>query len=206
MSEGYAAPPPQAPAPRTRPATVTVAGLLMLLVALSAVIYLVASVAVLGAMTDAFEEALIDTDLEGSGGLLAATTLLSGVVYLLFGLTLAILTIFNNRGRNGARITTWVVGGVALCCGGLSLISLAVPDLGTAGMGDQANGPDPEELERLLTENLPGWFEPVTIATSVVGVLALAAALLLLALPPSNEFFRKPPEPFEPAPGYPPVG
>lgn len=207
MSEGFAAPPPPAPAPRKRPTTVTVAGLLMLLVTLCAVIYLVASIAVLGDMTTGFEQAYAGTELEDTAGLLAASTLIAGVVYLLVGLTLAILTIFNNQGKNGARITTWVVGGLGLCCGGLSLISTAAGDF-TAGMGEGQNQdlPDNEEVVEIIADHVPGWFDPVIMTTTVVGVLALAVALLLLALPPSNEFFRKPEQPFEPPPGYPPVG
>jgi hypothetical protein len=208
MSEGYAAPPPPEPARRARPTTVTIAGLLMLLVALAAVVYLAASIAVLGAMTDAFNEALADSaDFQDAGSLFAATTLIAGIAYLLFGIALAILTIFNNQGRNGARITTWVVGGIGLCCGGLSLLSLAFSDLTSGGIGGGADMPEPEEMERILNEHLPSWYEPLTTAGNVVGVLALAVALILLALPASNEFFRKPEQLFEPpAPGYPPVG
>ena len=63
-----------------------------------------------------------------------------------------------------------------------------------------------EAGERIINEHVPGWYEPVTIATIVVGLLALIAALILLALPASNEFFRRRPEPEPPTPGYPPVG
>jgi small-conductance mechanosensitive channel len=206
MSEGFAAPPPpSAPAPRKRPATVTIAGILLLVVALTALIYLVASFAALPDLTTGFEEAYADTELADMAGVLAAFTVIAGVVYLLFGITLAILTVFNNQGRNGARITTWVVGGIALCCGGLSLLGTALGDA-TAGMGQQdPDLPDTEEVVEIIAQYQPAWFEPVTITSNVVGVLALAAALLLLALPPSNEFFRKPEPQFEP-PGYPPVG
>ena len=206
MSEASPAPPPPMPAPRPRPATVTVAGLLMLLLALTAVVYVVASIVVLGPTTDAFNEAFAGTDLEDTGAVIAATSVATAVIYLLFGLALVILSVFNNRGRNGARIATWVVGGVALCCGGLSLISLAVPDLSTGGMGQQPDMPDAEEIERIVAEHLPSWYDPVIIGSSVVGVLALAVALLLLALPASNEFFRRPEQPPAQTPGYPPVG
>jgi hypothetical protein len=206
MSEGFAAPPPPAPAPRKRPATVTIAGLLMLVVLVVSVVYLVTSLAVLGSMSDAFEQAYAGTELEDAAGFLAAFTLIAGAVYLLFGVALGILTIFNNQGRNGARITTWVVGGIGLCCGGLSLIGTAIGDF-TAGMGaEDPDLPDNEEIVAILEEHVPGWYDPVIMTSTVVGVLALATALLLLALPPSNEFFRKPEPQFEPPPGYPPVG
>lgn len=205
MSEGFAAPPPPAPAPRRRPATVTIAGLLLLLVTLASVVYLVSSLTALGPMTEAFEEAYAGTELEDAAGFLAVFTTIAGVVYLLFGIALAILTIFNNQGRNGARITTWVLGGIGLCCGGLSLVTTALGDF-TSGMGEDPNLPETEEVVAIMEEHLPGWYDPVILTTTVVGVLALAIGLLLLALPPSNEFFRKPPPQFEPPPGYPPVG
>lgn len=213
VSEGYAAPPPPAPAARVRPTTVTLAGLMILLFLVAALVYLGASIAVLGPTTDAFNEAFAGTDFENSGGLFAATTLVGGIGYLLLAVTLGILTIFNNQGRNGTRIATWVIGGIGLCCGGLSLLSSAVSGMGTTGMPQDSTMPDPEELERILAEHLPGWYEPVVIVSNVGGVLLLAAALILLALPASNQFFRTPappatgPEPgYPPSPGLPPVG
>ena len=207
MSEGFTAPPPPTPESRPRPTSVTVAGLLMWLVALCAVIYLVASLAVIGSFTDAFAEAFAGTDAEGAEGITAVVSaVVPSVGYLLVAVTLLILTIFNNRGKNGSRIATWIVGGVAACCCGLNLLSSAVTDLGTVGTTPEAGMPDPEELQRIINEHVPGWYEPVTIATIVVGLLALIAALILLALPASNEFFRRRPEPEPPTPGYPPVG
>ncbi|QSB15011.1 hypothetical protein JQS43_01060 [Natronosporangium hydrolyticum] len=208
MSDGFTAPPPpSAPAPRTRPTTVTIAGILMLVVAVAALIYLIASVAALGDLSDGFEAAYEGTELADIAGVMAASTLIAGVVYLLFGIALAILTVFNNQGRNGSRIATWVVGGVGLCCGGVSLIGIALGDV-TSGMGDtdDPNLPDTEEIVEIMAQYEPGWFAPLTTTSTVIGVLALAAGLLLLALPPSNEFFRKPEQQFQPPPGYPPVG
>lgn len=210
MSEGYAVPPPPGPPPaRVRPATVTVAGLLILLVALAAVGYLVASIAAYPSFVDAFEQATAGTEAEDVAGFAAAGTLITGVVYLLIAAALAILTIFNNQGRNPARITTWVVGGLGLCCGGASLISIALGDF-TANMGGgEGETLDSDAVEQALVEHVPGWFDPVILTSTVVGVLALLGALILLALPPSNEFFRKPAPPAGPSPGYPgypPVG
>jgi amino acid transporter len=206
MSEGFTAPPPPTPEPGRRPATVTVAGLLMLVVALCSVIYLVASLAVIGAFTDLFAEAFAGTDAEGSEGVLATVSVvLPSVAYLLIAVTLLILTVFNNRGRNGSRIATWIVGGVAACCCGINMLSTAFTDLGAAGTGSP-DFPDAGEIERLYSEHVPGWYDPTTITVIVVSLLALVVALILLALPASNEFFRRRPEPEPPTPGYPPVG
>lgn len=204
MSEGYAAPPPPpgAPPARIRPATVTVASWLLVLVVVFAAVYLIASIAALPDFVDAFEEAFAGTESDDFATVAAWFTLIAGVVYLLVGIALAILAIFNNRGRNPARIVTWVVGGLGVCCGGLNLISTAVGSV-TSNMGGGSDTPDAEEMERIFTEHLPGWLAPVTLTANLAGVLLVVAALLLLALPPSNEFFRKPEQPFEPPPGYP---
>lgn len=206
MSEGFATPPPPSPgpAPRQRPATVTVASLLILVLVLAALAYVIATAATVGAMGDAFREIYAGTEMEDVAGVVGASSLIGGLIYLAIAITLGILTIFNNQGRNGSRIATWVVGGLGLCCGGLSLITYALGDI-TAGMGDDPQLPDTDEMVAIMERHLPGWLDPVLLTSNVLGVLALAVAVLLLALPPSNEFFRKPEPHFEP-PGQPPVG
>jgi hypothetical protein len=59
------------------------------------------------------------------------------------------------------------------------------------GAGNNANGPDPAEVQRRLEAGLPGWYNPITTTLSVISLLALLGALILLALPASNPFFRK---------------
>jgi hypothetical protein len=59
----------------------------------------------------------------------------------------------------------------------------------------------------MLEEALPDWLTPLSVAGTAISVLALLAALILLALPASNDFFRRqppqPPQPVEPPPPYP---
>lgn len=208
MSEGFSAPPPPPSGPppaRVRPATVTAASWLLVIVAVIAAVYLIASVSAISDYNAAFEEAFAGTESEDFAGVAAIiAAIFTGGLYLLVAVTLAILAIFNNQGRNPARIVTWIVGGLGVCCGGLNLVGTALGDV-TANMGGTEGAPDSEEMERILTEHLPSWLEPTLLTGNVLGVLVAAAALVLLALPPSNEFFRKPREPFEPpAPGYPP--
>lgn len=206
---GFGGPPPQpgfggpAPAPRRRPVTVTVAGLLLLLTAVLAVVYLIANIAVVSDLDAAYKEAFAGTEAEDTTGFVTAFSIGGGVGYLLVALTLAILTAFLFQGRNGARITTWVVGGLGVCCGGLALASAT---LSNVGLPDDPNMPSQEEINDILAAHLPGWYGPVILVANIVGVLAVAVALILLALPPSNAFFRKQEEPFEPPPGYPQSG
>ena len=119
------------------------------------------------------------------------------IVLLLLAVVLGVLALFNNQGRNGARITTWIVGGIMVCCVGGGLLSNAAGGFNTGG-GTTANGPSPEEIQRRLEEALPSWVTPVSLLLGVLSLIALIAALVLLALPKANPFFRKPTAGWEP--------
>jgi hypothetical protein len=140
----------------------------------------------------------------------AATSVIVSVVGLLFAIAFVVLAIFNNRGKNASRIVTWVLGGISLCCSGVSLAGSAFSSSMNFDSGD-SDVPDASEIQRRLEDALPGWYMPVTITIAVISLLALLVALILLALPPSNAFFRKPAPVWEPPvpgaayPGYPPV-
>jgi hypothetical protein len=207
MSEGFASPSSQpAPAPRVRPPTVTVANLLLLVVAAVYVISFIMTISITGTMRDVFEEAFAGTEAEGGEGFAVGIFIGIAAIYLLVAIGLVVLAVLNNQGKNPARIVTWVIGGIGLCCTGISLLTSGVGGGGSFG-GTGTDGVDQEELERQLQDALPSWYEPATLAFYVIAILALAGALLLLALPPSNEFFRKKEPPFEPpAPDYPQVG
>lgn len=191
-----------------RPTVVTVADWLLWL---TAALYIVSSIVPLlfvGTYADIYEQAYAGTEAEGTEGIAVGGLVATSVLFLLLGIGFALLGIFNNQGRNGSRITTWVLGGIALCCSGLGLLLSGLT--GSMGGMEVEGGPDPDEIERLLSEELPGWLEPLNLVGSIVSVLALLVALVLLALPPANEFFRKRPEEdvFEPPPpsGPPPAG
>ena len=198
---------PSAPgAPPARPMVVTVADWLLWLAAALYIITSISTLAYTGTYSDVYEQAYAGTEAEGGEAFAVGAVVATGVFFLLLGVAFAVLAMFNNQGRNGARITTWVLGGLALCCSGVGLLLSGL----TSGMEgpEVEGGPDPAEVERLLTEELPGWIEPFNLVGSVVSVLALIAALVLLALPQAHPFFRRPsPEDtFEPPPpGYPPA-
>lgn len=208
MSEGFATPSQPAPAPRVRPATVTVANLLLLVVAAVYVIGFIMALSISGTVSDVFRDEFAGTEAEGAEGFAVAVFIGASVFNLLIAIGLVVLAMLNNQGRNVARIITWVVGGIGLCCAGLGLVGSGLG----AGGGTAGNGVDQEEVQRRLEDALPSWYEPLNLVILVVSILALAGALLLLALPASNAFFRKPPQSFEPPvpggsnPPYPQVG
>lgn len=191
---------PAAPAARARPSSVTTSSYLLFLVAAIQVFTLISLLAVMGTFTEVYDNAYADTEMAEAGSTMVAISLVGGtIISLLVAAGLVVLALLNNRGKNPARIVTWVLGGIFLCCSGFGLVANAV---GGAMMGSPTstdpNVPDSAEVQRMLEEAMPGWYTPVTTLLGVVSFVALLVALILLALPPSNEFFRKPQAAWEP--------
>lgn len=191
---------PAADEPRQRPTTVTVSSYLIWLTAAISVISSIIALSTIGTAMDVYRTAYEGTDAEGGEALVVGVTVVTVVIGLLFAAALAILAVFNNRGRNGARITTWVLGAISLCCTGAGLASTAM----TNSMNiDSGTGPDPRELERQLNEALPSWYNAANVTLTVISLLATLAAIILLALPASNAFFRAPQAAWDPSMPYP---
>src|SRR5881396_913913 len=94
---------------RVRPTTVTVATYLLYAMAAIELIAVILGFAMLPTLRRAYQEALANVE----GGSTAATIVtifgvVVGVFGLLFAVAFAILGYFDSRGRNGARVTTWV--------------------------------------------------------------------------------------------------
>ncbi|WFE25815.1 hypothetical protein O7623_20915 [Solwaraspora sp. WMMD791] len=193
-------PNPAAPPVKARPSTVTISSYLLFLTAALQVVGLIVALSVTGTMQQVYEDAYADFEgMEAIGTITTVTTIAGAIFGLLVAAGLVVLALLNNRGKNPSRIVTWVLGGIFLCCsgGGLAL-GAAGSALPTGTTGTDPNMPDPAQVQRDLEAALPGWYDPVNLLLGVVTVLALLAALILLALPPSNEFFRKPAVAWEP--------
>src|SRR5690606_10842637 len=103
----YATPPPPA---KRRPAVVTVASYLLCLVAVLQAFAAVLQLSQVGTLSEIYEEVFRDTELESQIGLTTATAVGSAILWLLVAAGLVVLAIFNAKGKNPARIVTWVVG------------------------------------------------------------------------------------------------
>lgn len=204
---------PPAPAAKQRPGSVTISSYLLYLVAALQLISFLISLPVIGPINEVYEEAYAGTELADAAGTFGTIGIIfSGVVLLIIAIGLVVLAVLNMKGKNASRIVTWVLGGIFLCCIGIGVVSgLAGGAMGAPGAPTDSNAPDPAEVQRMLEERLPGWFFPVSTALSVISLIAILVALILLALPASNEFFRRPqpvwepPMPGSPYPGYPPT-
>lgn len=190
--------------PRTRPTVVTVAVWLLYLAAALQLISLVVDLSQLSTIADTYEDAYRgtgDEDAMRTGAIFSTSA--GAVIGGLFGIAFILLGIFTGRGKNPARITTWVIAGLGVCCGTLGVIANAVS--GSLNLGSSDTGPSPEELRERLDAALPSWYNPVVLTLAVLVLLSLLTVIILLALPPSNEFFRKPEAVWQP-PTYPQAG
>jgi len=181
----YAVPPP----PKTRPSAVDTASTLLWVVVATQVISLIVLLLPndeLSAALDQFERD--HPDFEGAGGTI---TLIAGLVGVglttLIAVGLGVLAVFLRRGSQGARITTWVLGGLLALC---SVCGLAGTALSSSMTGTSDNA-DANELSRIIEENTPAWQATVSLIVNLVTLGALIAAIVLLALPVSNDYFRK---------------
>jgi hypothetical protein len=196
---------PGTSAPRSRPTVVTVSSYLLYFSAATSIISAVLSLTTIGTIRRVYADLYTGTSGAGTESLVVAASVVGVVINILFAAGLAILAIYNNRGRQGARISTWIVGGIFLCCNGFGLLGNAA----TSGMNLDAgntSGPSASDVEARLSDELPGWFTPVSTLLTVLTVLALLGAVILLALPAANAYFRKPQvawDPLNPYPGYP---
>jgi hypothetical protein len=213
-------------APRARPAVVTAAVALLYVAAAALVLdglLLLSLGGPLGhAMDAAYRNQQEIPENFGSSFAWVVVGVLTGI-YVLVGIGIAVLAIFDGKGRNGARITTWVfMGLLTLCCGCGGLFSAIsggagfTGNISTTGSSGQI---DQQAMQRILEQELPSWYTPVSATLSIVLALVGLAVIILLALPASNAFFRKTPETWTPpswpgapgdpgypqAPGYPQV-
>ncbi|SNT65014.1 hypothetical protein SAMN05421812_11989 [Asanoa hainanensis] len=184
------------------PGTVRISSYLLYLTAAIAVVSMAVSFSTIGAVREVYSDAFADVEMgESVDTFVVGGIIVIGVLTLLVAIGLVVLSFLNLRGKNVARIITWVLGGVyLLCCGGLSLAGAS----GFGGASSTDGGPDPAEIERQLDAALPDWYGPVNVVLQVIPILAVLVALILLALPASNEWFKPKAATWEPpTPGYP---
>ncbi|MEU6072397.1 hypothetical protein [Micromonospora sp. NPDC047074] len=200
-------------APARPPAVVTVAVAVLALMAVGALAYAAAGVAMRGGTLDRFRAAATGTSagpdqIDQVAALVGVSIVLTSVVSLLAGLLLAGLALGLRAGRDGARTATWVISALGLlvgCCGLALLVGQrAVP------LEPNENDRATAELYGLFADAYPSWWIPLGTGLSVGQVLGYLVVALLLALPAASAWFRRrpaPPGPIQPpaAPAPPPV-
>lgn len=192
---------PASSGPRPRPGVVTVASYLLYAVALIEVFRGIVTLTTYSATSEALTAVYEGTQMAGSAKTIALLSTVGGAV---LGIVLAagfvVLGLLNGKGKNVSRIVTWVIGGLSLCCTGVSLGGTALLSSLEPG-SNQAGGPSSAEVQARIDAAIPGWVTPVSTVTTVLILVLILATIILLALPASNEFFRKPAAPGYPYPG-----
>jgi hypothetical protein len=203
---------PGTPVQRLRPGTVTVASFLLFGLAFLQLISVVVQLTAVGTTVQAIRDygtQVGDTTTANAAATATQVTTYIAVAFaLIYAAAFAVLGMFVGRGRNAARITTWVLAGLSLCCGVAGLAGNAASGLMQGSSSSSAF--DSAAMTRFIQNKLPGWYTPVVATLSVLTIVLAVAVIILLALPASNEFFRKPAstgwEPPVPGSGYPPPG
>nr|WP_204341727.1 hypothetical protein [Micromonospora terminaliae] len=181
---------------------------MLLLMAVGAVAYAVASLLVTAGTVDRFREAARATgasggEIDGVASLLRGSTVLSAVLGVLVALLLLGLALGLLSGRAGARVATWVVAGLGLFCGCCALAVLVGQRAAPLRLG--ADERVTADLLARVGDAYPDWWIPVNAALSVAQILGYLVVAALLTLPSAGAFFhRRAPRP--PAGPTPPPG
>jgi hypothetical protein len=189
---------------------VTAASYLLYLIAALQIIGGIVAISTIDAMRKAYEVAYADfPDLRSNADAIATASAVGGlVIALLFAAGFITLGILDGKGKNPARIVTWVLAGISVCCFGFGALGSAFSNMLSGIGGGNANAPRPGDIQNALQDNLPSWYYPVETTVNILALLSAIAVIVLLALPASNAFFRKPQAVWEPPayPGVPPTG
>lgn len=185
---------PVSATPRPRPQAVTIAGALLMVVAVLAAINAIVGISLAGRLADAAREAYRSVpEVASQADTLANIARVSGIggglLYLVGAVGLVILALLDLRGRQPARVVTWVLAGLGVLCCGCGTIGNAFQ--GAFGrMGNTGNGAAAREAQQKMLDAQPGWYRPVSLTVSIIGVLCLIVVIILLAVPASNAYFK----------------
>jgi len=188
---------------KRRPATVTVATILMAIIGLG---YLITGAALFGQAGRAGARAG-----ELSGGLMenfaASATGVVAVLTIVVGLTLLGTANAIRAGSQAGRIVAWVVMGLLLFCG-LGGARSGAPDLG-GNVQIRVWQSDGSVRRQLAAESLPEAYSTtyriVSGTFAVFAMIAMIVAIVLLTRPSAGRWFRPAATPTGPPPGYHPM-
>lgn len=196
----YAVPPP----PKQRPSVVNTAAILLWVVVAAQVVSLILAFIPNEELDRAIEQFNADHPNfeEQSQAIFAVAGIVGIALTAVIGVGLGVLAVFVRRGNQPARIVTWVLGGIYALCQVCGLAGNALPTMQTGGQTD-GPGSEPEEFARLIEEHTPAWLTTANTLLMIVALAGLLGAIILLALPVSNDYFRKPAEVWVPPTAYP---
>ncbi|BCJ39070.1 hypothetical protein Athai_65730 [Actinocatenispora thailandica] len=110
------------------------------------------------------------------------------IIYLLLAVTIVLLALGNLRGKRGTWIATFVISGLFVVCGFCGVL------------GNLTNTATTSNVD--TSSMMPGWYVPVSTLLAVLLVLCHGAAIVLLAIKQSSQYFTKK-APAGPGPNHP---
>jgi hypothetical protein len=187
-----------------RPGSVTAAGYLLYLVAVVIVIDAIVGIASASAVKDATVKAYESAGIPNADSLSGAATagaIIGAVIYILLAVGLFVLGALDMRGKNAARIVTWVLAGIGVLCFCLASVGGLASGAILNSTPASPNGVSASDLAKQIKDAEPSWLQPTQTALAIISLLALILVIILLALPASNAYFRG--APAGGGPGYP---
>jgi len=160
------------PTPPRSPTSVRFASALLFGVAGLSVLSAVVELVVVNTELSTYRDAYTGETGSGFGSIFRAT------VDVFFAGGVAVLAVLVGQGRKNARVSAFVLGGIFLVCGGLG--NLSNPFEGPAGSAGRG------AYETMI----PAVYGISVGLIDALTALAAVAALVLLAVPPSNRFFE----------------
>jgi hypothetical protein len=186
------------PPRRHRPGTVSAAAIAMLAGAAVGLIYAIAALIASGSIHSqlnrfAGDSGATQNQIDQVGAGLQAVFIAAAVTELVLALVVAGLAVGVWHASNAARITTLVLVGLSICCGfGSSALAIgsASGDLTIQLQGmDQQTG---RALGDAVGQAVPSWLGSAGGGLTCLQLLGYIAVFVLLLLPVSNAFFRRP--------------
>ncbi|MBO3733467.1 hypothetical protein [Glycomyces niveus] len=199
------------PGPKTKPWSVTAVVWTQILTAVLLVASGIAMFSVMSSVEDAVTEQLLsDPELADSGltpdnigSLMTFTFALVAGVYVVFAVFYVIMALLVNKGNRAGRILSWILSGIGLLCCGIGGLIGQVSSSMTANVNGQEYQ---DEATQAIEDATPAWVNAIDWATLIVLIVGSLVIIILLAVPASNEFFRKEEPPMGPYMGQPPYG
>jgi hypothetical protein len=166
----------------------------MLLMAVAGLAHAVATLAVLPGVSDRLRAnataaaGASGSDIDGMVTVLRVGSITGAALTAVVSVLLLLLAFGVRRGRNAARIATWVVCGLGLLCGCGAALALPIQRGGNIDLPGTG-------LAAALTDAYPSGWIGLNTALSVAQALGYLVVALLLLLPGSFAFFRRPAAP-----------
>lgn len=195
---------------RRRPAPVTLAWSLLLLVSCLLLVEAAALVGFMGGLREevhrsATEAGLDEFGAEMLGPFAIGTAVVLTAVTVIAAAVLFTLALLVRSGNFVGRILTWVAAGLSLTCSTCSLgtgRSATYSGLGEVH-GTTSDSTGRYEFARRLPELYPAAYQYLSLAAGLIIIVSLILVIILLALPAANAYFRR--QRTQPAyPGQPP--